>query len=210
MRYNFLTIEGNIGSGKTTLSQKLSKVYDTQLLLEKFADNPFLPKFYKKPERYAFPLELFFMAERYSQIKEQVQGRDLFGQKLISDYMFSKSLLFAGVTLEEQKYKLYRKLFSIILPSLPQADLCIYLWNDIDQLIRNIRKRGRSYEQEIEKDYLLKIQKAYLSYFKNHYNGKYLILDISERDFVGKEADFQKIIQLLEDPGLKFNQFISL
>ncbi|MEX2589439.1 MAG: deoxynucleoside kinase, partial [Chitinophagales bacterium] len=158
MQYDFLTIEGNIGSGKTSLSKMLAEQYNTDLLLEEFAENPFLPDFYKNPDRYAFQLELFFMAGRYEQMKERLLNRDLFGQKIISDYLFSKSLLFASVTLKSQEYKLYRKLFSIIYSSLPLPGISIYLWNDIDRLLQNIKKRGRDYEQEISADYLEKIQ----------------------------------------------------
>lgn len=210
MHYNFLTIEGNIGSGKTTLSQKLSEYYNTRLLLEKFADNPFLPQFYKKPERYAFPLELFFMAERYTQLKDDFTKSDLFQHKIISDYLFSKSLLFAGVTLQEQEYKLYRRLFSIIQSSLPEPDLCIYLWNSIDNLMCNIKKRGRDFEMNIQPEYLSKIQEAYLNYFKNYYKGKYLILDVSEADFVNNKNDFKKITALLESRADAKNSFIKL
>ena len=210
MQYNFLSIEGNIGSGKTTLSKLLSEAYDTKLLLESFADNPFLPKFYQNPERFAFQMELFFMSGRYDQMKEEVLNRDMFGPKLISDYIFSKSLLFASVTLKNQEYKLYRKLFSIIYSSLPKPELTLYLWNSVDQLLENIKKRGREYEQDISADYLEKIQSAYLNYFKNHYEGKYLILDVSEIDFVNVTTSLDKIKSLLEEENLEKNRIIKL
>lgn len=210
MQYDFLSIEGNIGSGKTTLSKLLSEAYGTKLLLESFADNPFLPKFYAQPERYAFQMELFFMSGRYEQMKEQVLNRDIFGSQLISDYIFSKSLLFASVTLESQEFKLYRKLFSIIYSSLPKPDLTLYLWNDVDQLLQNIKKRGREYEQNIQPDYLEKIQTAYISYFKNHYKSPYLILDVSEIDFVNDTDSLDKIKDLLEQNSLEKDRVVKL
>lgn len=210
MKYNFLSIEGNIGSGKTTLSKLLSEAYDTKLLLESFADNPFLPKFYQNPERFAFQMELFFMSGRYEQMKEEVLNRDMFGPKLISDYIFSKSLLFASVTLKDQEYKLYRKLFSIIYSSLPKPELTLYLWNSVDHLLENIKKRGRDYEQDISADYLEKIQSAYLNYFKNHYKGNYLILDVSEIDFVNDISSLKKIKSLLEEENLEKNRILKL
>ncbi|MEX0813549.1 MAG: deoxynucleoside kinase [Chitinophagales bacterium] len=210
MQYDFLTIEGNIGSGKTSLSKMLAEQYNTDLLLEEFAENPFLPDFYKNPDRYAFQLELFFMAGRYEQMKERLLNRDLFGQKIISDYLFSKSLLFASVTLKSQEYKLYRKLFSIIYSSLPLPGISIYLWNDIDRLLQNIKKRGRDYEQEISADYLEKIQNAYLNYFKNHHKKPYLILDVSDVDFVNNAEDFKKISSLIEDSNAPRNAVVRV
>ena len=154
MKYNFITIEGNIGAGKTTLAHLLSKHFNARLILEEFAENPFLPNFYENKEQYAFPLELFFMAERYKQLKELLQSKDLFQNLTISDYLFTKCLLFAKVNLPEQEFLLYQKLFDIINPQLVQPDLLIYLHAPINKLKENIKKRNRSYEQSIGRDYL--------------------------------------------------------
>lgn len=154
MKYNFITIEGNIGAGKTTLSRLLSRHYNARLILEEFAENPFLPKFYESPEQYAFPLELFFMAERYKQLKDLLQTNDLFQQLTISDYLFTKCLLFAKVNLPEEEFRLYQKLFDIINPQIVQPQLLIYLHTPVEKLQKNIKKRNRSYEQNIPDDYL--------------------------------------------------------
>src|SRR3954467_8207996 len=149
MKYKFITIEGNIGVGKTTLAQVLSKKLNARLILEEFADNPFLPRFYENPDQYAFPLELFFMAERYKQLKELVHTGDLFQSVTISDYLFTKCLLFAKVNLPDQEFRLYQKLFEIIHHQLVQPDILIYLHAPVQKLQQNIRKRNRSYEQSI-------------------------------------------------------------
>src|SRR5678816_1188809 len=161
MNYHFITIEGNIGAGKTTLAHLLSKHYNARLVLEEFADNPFLPKFYENPAQYAFPLELFFMAERYKQLKDLIQTRDLFHSITISDYLFTKCLLFAKVNLSEDEFRLYQRLFEIIHQQLIQPDLLIYLHAPVTKLQTNIKKRNRSYEQNIPDEYLFKIQETY-------------------------------------------------
>ncbi len=158
MKYHYITIEGNIGAGKTTLAHLLSKHYNARLILEQFADNPFLPKFYENPGQYAFPLELFFMAERYKQLKELIHTTDLFQNITISDYLFTKCLLFARVNLPEEEFRLYQKLFDIIYQQLSQPDILIYLHVPVQQLQRNIKKRNRSYEQSIPDEYLMNLQ----------------------------------------------------
>src|SRR5687767_6566069 len=154
MNYSFITIEGNIGAGKTTLAHLLSKHYNARLILEEFADNPFLPKFYENPAQYAFPLELFFMAERYKQQKELLQQKDMFHSVTISDYLFTKCLLFAKVTLPTDEFRLYQRLFEIINQQVMKPDILIYLHSPVTRLQANIRKRNRSYEQNIPDEYL--------------------------------------------------------
>src|SRR3954462_10806348 len=161
MKYNFVTIEGNIGAGKTTLTHLLSKHFNARLILEEFADNPFLSKFYENPGQYAFPLELFFMAERYKQLKELLHTTDLFQSVTVSDYLFTKCLLFAKVNLSMEEFRLYQKLFDIIHQQLLQPDLLIYLHAPVQKLQQNIRKRNRPYEQEISDEYLFNIQETY-------------------------------------------------
>ncbi len=197
MKYHFVTIEGNIGAGKTTLAHLLSKHFKARLVLEEFADNPFLPKFYENPQQYAFPLELFFMAERYKQLKELLQTKDMFQTVTISDYLFTKCLLFAKVNLLEEEFRLYQKLFDIINPQIVQPDLLIYLHSPVSKLQENIRKRNRSYEQSIPNDYLFSLQETYTAYIKQH-NIKTLFIDTSNADFLGNEAHLQVIIDALD------------
>ena len=204
MNYRFITIEGNIGAGKTTLAHMLAKHFDAKLILEEFADNPFLPKFYEKPQQYAFPLELFFMAERYKQLKDMLQTQDLFTNVVISDYLFVKSLLFAKINLLEDEYSLYQKLFEIINPQLVQPDLLIFLNAPVSQLQKNIKKRNRSYEQQIEDAYLQKVHDMYTQYLKQH-AVRTLMIDTTKIDFLGEPAHFQQILQALEtdyEPGI--------
>jgi deoxyadenosine/deoxycytidine kinase len=197
MNYHFITVEGNIGAGKTTLAHLLARHYSARLILEQFADNPFLPKFYENPAQYAFPLELFFMAERYKQLKELVQTNDLFHTITISDYLFTKCLLFAKVNLPDQEYKLYVKLFGILSAQLVQPELLIYLHAPVSKLQANIRKRNRSYEQHIPDEYLLSIQETYTQYIRQH-KIKTIFVDVSNADFLGNEKHLRVIIDALD------------
>ncbi len=197
MKYSFITIEGNIGAGKTTLAHLLSKHFDARLILEEFADNPFLPKFYENQRQYAFPLELFFMAERYKQLKDLLQTKDMFQNLTISDYLFTKCLLFAKVNLPEEEFLLYQKLFDIINPQLVQPDLLIYLHAPVNKLKENIKKRNRSYEQNIESDYLFTLQETYTQYIKQH-NIKTLFIDASTSDFLGNDEHLKIVIDALD------------
>lgn len=197
MKYNFIAIEGNIGAGKTTLASLLSKHFNARLILEEFADNSFLPKFYENPKQYAFPLELFFMAERYKQQKDLLQQKDLFQHIIISDYLFTKSLLFAKVNLPEDEFRLYQRLFDIIYQQLVQPEILIYLHSPVKKLQENIRKRNRSYEQNIPDEYLFSIQETYTNYIKQH-NVKTLFVDAGNADFPGNEKHLQVIIDALD------------
>lgn len=197
MKYNFITIEGNIGAGKTTLAHLLSKRLNARLILEEFADNPFLPKFYENQQQYAFPLELFFMAERYKQLKELLQTKDMFQHATVSDYLFTKCLLFAKVNLPEEEFLLYQKLFDIINPQLVQPDLLIYLHAPVVKLKENIKKRNRSYEQAIGSDYLFSLQQTYTQYIKQH-NIKTLYIDASSADFLGNEKHLNAVLEALD------------
>ena len=196
MNYHFITIEGNIGAGKTTLSHLLARHFNARLVLEAFADNPFLPKFYENPKQFAFPLELFFMAERYKQLKDLIQQKDLFQNITISDYLFTKCLLFAKVNLPEDEFRLYQRLFEIIHQQLVQPDLLIYLHSPVQKLQKNIKKRNRAYEQNIPDEYLFNIQQTYTHYIKDH-NIKTLFIDVSNADFLGNEKHLQVVIDAL-------------
>lgn len=199
MRYRFITIEGNIGAGKTTLAEMLAKEYDAQLILEQFADNPFLPKFYKDQDRYAFPLELFFMAERYQQLQESTQG-SLFNNLLITDYLFSKSLLFARNTLKENELDLYMRLFRMIYAQLPQPDLVVYLHNPVEKLLENIAKRGRDYEKDIKAEYLESIEQAYFNYFKTIQDKqRVVVVNAQNIDFVNRDIDYYNLKRIINE-----------
>ncbi len=209
MKYNFVTIEGNIGAGKTTLSHLLSKHFNARLILEEFADNPFLPKFYDNPAQYAFPLELFFMAERYKQLKDLLQTKDMFQSVTISDYLFTKCLLFAKVNLADEEFRLYQKLFDIINPQIVQPDILIYLHSPVNKLQENIKKRNRDYEQGIPNDYLFSLQETYTQYIKQH-NIKTLFVDSSNADFLGNELHLKTIIDALDKEYENGQHYISL
>ena len=197
MKYNFVTIEGNIGAGKTTLAHMLSKHFNARLILEEFADNPFLPKFYENPGQYAFPLELFFMAERYKQLKELLQTKDMFQHITVSDYLFTKCLLFAKVNLVDEEFRLYQKLFDIINPQIIQPDILIYLHTPVNKLQENIKKRNRDYEQAIPNDYLFTLQETYTQYIKQH-NIKTLFIDAGNADFLGNDEHLKIIVDALD------------
>ena len=198
--YNFIAIEGNIGAGKTTLCQMLARDFGYRLLLEEFADNPFLPHFYKNPERYAFPVELFFMTERHKQLQEELSQRDLFQQAIVADYIFFKTLLFARNNLKEEEYRLFQRLFNILNASAPRPELLVYLHRSVDNLIGNIRQRGREYEQDISAEYLQQIQQAYFDFFKSSENLPILIIDIEEVDFLRKPAHYHQLLDCLRRP----------
>ncbi len=194
---NFLVIEGNIGAGKTTLAEMISKDYNAQLVSENFADNPFLKKFYNDPVNYAFTLEMSFMSERYTQMVNELQHRDLFKDFAVSDYYFMKSLIFASVTLSDDEFNLYRKFFNIIYPRLPKPDLFVFLYKNGTNLLNNIRKRGRDYEQSIETDYLDKVTKAYFNFFKQQIDFPIVIIDTNEIDFVVNKKDYLKLCETI-------------
>jgi len=199
MKYNYIAIEGNIGAGKTSLATKISEEYNAKIILEQFADNPFLPKFYENQVQYAFPLELSFLASRYHQLKDELSKQDLFKSFTISDYFINKTLIFAQKTLQADEFALFTKLFNIINTTLPKPDLLVYLYLNIDNLKRNIVKRGRSYELNMEKDYLAKIQTGYLNFIKSQQNMRILIIDTNHIDFVNNKNDYLNIKSIIMD-----------
>ncbi len=209
MNYHFITIEGNIGAGKTTLAHLLSKHYNARLILEEFADNPFLSKFYENPKQYAFPVELFFMAERYKQLKELLQTKDMFQSLTISDYLFTKCLLFAKTTLVEEEFRLYQRLFEIINPQILQPDLLVYLHAPVTRLQENIKKRNRPYEQNIPNEYLFSLQETYIQYIKQH-NIKTLFVDVSNADFLSNEEHLKTILNALEKEYDEGQHYLTL
>jgi deoxyadenosine/deoxycytidine kinase len=209
MKHQFITVEGNIGAGKTTLTNLLAKHYNARIILEEFAENPFLSKFYENPAQYAFPVELFFMAERYKQLKDTLHTNDLFQSVTISDYLFTKCLLFAKVNLPEEEFHLYQKLFDIIHQQITFPDILIYLHAPVNKLQANIKKRNRSYEQAIPDAYLFNLQETYTNYIKQH-NIKTIFIDASNADFIGNEKHLQVVIDALEKDFETGQHYFSL
>lgn len=203
MDFRFLVIEGNIGAGKTSLATQLANEKNARLLLEQFADNPFLPKFYANPERYSFPLELSFLADRYNQIKNNVLQPQLFDRLLVSDYYFNKSAIFAANTLQPDEYNLFRRLFDIVFESLPHPGLYVYLHQNIPNLLKNIEIRGRDYEKNISPNYLKKIENGYFNYFRQETRFPILVISIEKINFIENEEDYQKIREAILSENYK-------
>jgi len=198
-QFNYVAFEGNIGAGKTTLATKIAEDFNAKSVLERFADNPFLPKFYKDQNRYAFPLEMSFLADRYKQLSDDLSQFDLFKDFVVADYHIFKSLIFAKITLADDEYRLYSNLFHIIYKEMPKPDLYVYLYQNSERLLQNIKKRGRSYEQEIPAEYLDKINTGYLDYIKSQTDLNVLIIDVSDRDFVKNHADYLYILNEIQN-----------
>ncbi len=196
--FNYIAIEGNIGAGKTTLTTKLAEDFNAKSVLERFADNPFLPKFYEDQYRYAFPLEMSFLADRYQQTTDDLAQFDLFKDFVVADYHIFKSLIFAKVTLAEDEFRLYKTMFDIVYKEMPKPDLYIYLYQSTARLLENIKERGRDYEQEIPADYLEKINSGYLDYIKSQKDLNVLIIDVTNRDFQNNQRDYIFILEEIQ------------
>ena len=197
-QFNYIAFEGNIGAGKTTLVTKIAEDFNAKTVLERFADNPFLPKFYEDQNRYAFPLEMSFLADRYKQLSDDLAQFDLFKDFIVADYHIFKSLIFAKVTLQEDEFRLYKTMFDIVYREMPKPDLYVYLYQNTERLLENIKKRGRSYEQNIPADYLDKINGGYLDYIKSQTNLNVLIIDVSDKDFVKNQEDYVYILDKIQ------------
>ena len=201
---NYIVIEGNIGAGKTSLSKLLSTDWEARLILEEFSDNPFLPLFYDNPERYAFPVELFFMTERHKQLQQLLLEGNLFQERVVSDYVFSKTLLFARQNLVDDELRLFQRLFQTLNAAFPKPQLLVYLHRSVDQLLANIAKRGRAYEQSITGDYLQRIQQAYFDFFNLMKEElPILVLDVGDWDFIQNPAYYQVILEQIQKPYAK-------
>lgn len=200
---NYIAIEGNIGAGKTSLSSKISEDFNARLVQERFADNPFLPLFYQDQARYAFSLEMSFLAERYQQLTDDLAQPELFSDFVVADYYIVKSLTFSKITLSEEEYKLYQRVFDIMYKEIPKPGLYIYLYQNTERLLANIKKRGRGYEQEIKADYLDKINQGYLDFIKSQRTLKVLVLDVTDKDFVNSQEDY---VWMLNEISVKLAQ----
>lgn len=197
-KYNYIAIEGNIGAGKTSLSKMISNEFNAKIILERFAENPFLPKFYEDQERFAFPLEMSFLADRYHQLSDDLAQLDLFSNFIVSDYYIFKSLIFAQITLQKDEYLIYRKIFDLMYKEITKPDLYVYLYQNTARLLENIKKRGRDYEQNIEAGYLQKIHDGYKNFISTQQNLNILVIDVSELDFVGNIEDYNSIIHQIK------------
>ncbi|NJB85233.1 deoxyadenosine/deoxycytidine kinase [Lewinella marina] len=201
----FVVVEGNIGAGKTTLSRRLAEQFNHRLILEEFSDNPFLPLFYREPDRYAFPVELFFMAERHKQLHGELSSSELFTEGTVADYLFIKTLLFARNSLSEQEFRLFNRIYRVMDSGFPSPDLIVYLHRPVAALQANIRKRGRDFETEIHDDYLLSVQSTYLNYFRTLQDTPVLILDLDDQDFTQDEELYQRMVAAIVEkypPGI--------
>lgn len=203
--YNYISIEGNIGTGKTSFCKAMQDEYNCKLVLETFNDNPFLPLFYKDPQRYAFTVELFFMTERHKQLQNHLLSQDLFFDFTVSDYYFSKTLLFARNNLEEEEFRLFQKLYTVLNQTFPKPDLLVYFHRNVDILMENIKKRNREFEKGITREYLIQIQNSYFEYFRNILSFPVVILDLGDIDFVNNPKAFHEVKSILtkkHNPGV--------
>ena len=191
----YIAIEGNIGAGKTSLASMIAADFNAKLVLERFMENPFLPKFYNDPQRFSFPLEMSFLADRYQQLLDGITQHDLFNDFVVADYDFYKSMIFAGITLAEEEFALYQKLFKLMQRELPRPDRYIYLYQDTERLLENIKKRGRSFERSIDQQYLQKIDKGYRDFIKSQKLGNIRLIDITEIDFVREREDYLRLVR---------------
>ena len=196
-KYNYITIEGCIGAGKTSLATKLAKDFNARLILEQYADNPFLPKFYEDHDKYAFPVELSFLSSRYKQLQDSLLNTDLFHSVTVADYFLAKSYIFAGKTLTDDMFSLYANMFNIMKSKLPQPELIVYLYLSIDNLLHNINVRGRNYEKSITADYLQSIQSGYFEYFHQQKKSHIVIVDTNNIDFVRNDNDYNQLLELV-------------
>ena len=196
--HNFIAIEGNIGAGKTTLAKMLAQDFGSRLVLEQFTDNPFLPLFYKNPERYAFPVELFFMTERHKQLQESLAQRDLFSELIVADYFFIKTLLFAKNNLNDEEYRLFQRLFHTLNATFSKPDLLVYLHRSVDDLVKNIEGRGRDFEKDIKPEYLRSLQGAYFGYFRTEVELPVLIVDVTGVNFWEEKKAYENLVGLMK------------
>jgi deoxyguanosine kinase len=206
----FISISGTIGAGKTELAKLLVKLLDANFIKEEFAENTFLPKFYENPERYAFPLEISFLFERFQQLKVEFSKTDIFKQLYISDYLFDKTILFAKNNLSNDQYKVFKSLYDPFYEQIRKPDLVLFIHRPVEVLLENIQKRGRNFEKSIDGKYLQDIQDLYLSYFKYSNDKKVVVLKLEDRDFINNENLLNKIIDLINQNHIFGTSYFGL
>ena len=201
----YIAVEGPIGVGKTSLANLISKELGARLVLEQFEENPFLPEFYKDPERYSFQTQLYFLLQRYRQ-QQELKQVDMFQNLLITDYLFVKDRLFASLNLNEKEMLLYDTVANLLEKNIIRPDLVIYLQADTDTLMNNIARRGREMEEDISKDYIDALGQVYTEYFFRYQDSPLVIINTSNIDFVHNENDLKEIINFIRKPvsGTKF------
>ena len=201
----FIAIEGVIGVGKTSLSKILSDRLSAKLVLEKFEENPFLEDFYRDPERYSFQTQLYFLLSRYRQ-QIDLKQIDLFHNLLISDYMFAKDKLFAHLNLNDKELDLYNHIARLLEREVPKPDLVIFLQANTNKLMDNIKKRARSYEREMSRDYIESLNQIYNEFFFRYNETPLIIINTNEIDFVHNEQDLEELLRVIRQPvsGTKY------
>jgi deoxyguanosine kinase len=205
--YKYIAVEGNIGAGKTSLAKILSAKFHSLLILEEFAENTFLPQFYEHPDRFAFPLEMSFLAERYQQLLQAQQEAVAHNRLLISDYIFEKSMLFASVNLKGNELDLFRKFYEMINATLQKPDLILYLKKSTAVLQKNINHRGRSYEQQIPDEYLEGITEQYEQHLRERNDTRILSIQSDQLDFVNNSFHLQQLLkQVIKPIGQGFHE----
>ncbi|HQW86734.1 MAG TPA: deoxynucleoside kinase [Flavobacteriales bacterium] len=199
MHHGYIALEGLIGAGKTTLARRLAERWGARLVLEEFDDNPFLPRFYADPQRYAFAVELSFLAQRYHQLK-RASEQDLFAPRTVADYSIGKSLVFASATLNPEENTLFRDLYRIMYGSLPRPDLIVYLHLPLERVRDRIRERGRSYEQDIRPDYLERLRELYMDHLQKADGPQVLVVDLGGHDLLRDPGAYEALCTRLEGP----------
>ena len=201
----YIAIEGPIGVGKTSLANLMSKELSARLVREEFDENPFLPDFYKDPERFAFQTQLFFLLQRYRQ-QQELRQVNMFQKLLVTDYMFVKDRLFASLNLGEKEMQLYDTVANLLERNIIKPDLVIYLQADTDTLMKNIAKRGREMETDITYEYIDALSQVYTEYFFRYQDTPLVIINTNNIDFVHNDADLEEVINYIRQPvtGTKF------
>lgn len=208
-QFEFIAIEGVIGVGKTSLAKLLSARHNARLVLEQFAENPFLPKFYEDRERYAFPTQMAFLASRFKQ-QQHILSKDLFHELTVSDYLFEKDRIFARLNLEDDELALYDSIYTIMTGISAKPDLVIYLQSTVERLIQNIRERDRDYERYITIDYLRDLSDAYNHFFYHYNKSPLIIINTSSIDFVSNEKHLDYIEEQIFIRPIRGNTHIHI
>jgi deoxyadenosine/deoxycytidine kinase len=190
----YIVIEGPIGVGKTSLATLLAPELNARLIFEHAEDNPFLTDFYRDPVRFRFQTQIFFLMSRFAQ-QEEFSQHDLFHQVTISDYLFVKDRIFAYLNLSDHELALYEQIYRMIEPKIIRPDLVIFLQADTETILRRIRQRGRSFEKNVDRDYIESLNDAYSNFFFRYTETPLLVINTSDIDFVHNRQDLDDLIR---------------